>query len=125
MSPVTGLQCLGCASDAQPTELGIASVNAFVSAICLMAMEPRSAAQFLGRFCDKHTILGARVMAAFGEQNRIPQEELTAKLSALLGVLPSPGEAPPPTAVHAVHAPAAAPVHAPAEPVHDPPRGQD
>ena len=74
--------CLGCESDAQPAACGVASVNAFVSAAILFAIDPRQVTLYIGALCDEHRGLAARTITVMAEKNGIPVAELVAKLES-------------------------------------------
>lgn len=46
--------CLGCHSDAEPTTNGVASVNGFVSALAMMAIDRKQAALYFAHLCENH-----------------------------------------------------------------------
>ena len=78
--PRKSAPCLGCASDAQPSEPGLCTVNAFMTACLLFALDPKQVVIYIGSLCDAHRAVAARSLAIMAEKNAIPVAELNAKL---------------------------------------------
>jgi hypothetical protein len=78
--------CLGCQSDAQPAACGVATVNAFMSAAVLFAIDPKQVALYIGSLCDAHRATAARVLVVISARNDISTPELVAKLQAAYGI---------------------------------------
>lgn len=79
--------CLGCASDAQQTECGVATINAFMSAVCVFSVDPRAVGFYLGAFCEKHRQIAAVVIRATAQANGRTSAELMATIDhAVRGV---------------------------------------
>lgn len=78
--------CLGCMSDDQPVANGVASVNAFMTCVAMLAVSPINVGLYMIAFCPRHQEVAARAIASFAMLNHIEVAELTAKLSAVLGL---------------------------------------
>ena len=74
--------CLGCQSDAQPVACGKATMNAFMSAVVLFALDPRQIGLYIGGFCEEHAAIASRVVAVMAEKNKLGIADLVAKLDA-------------------------------------------
>lgn len=67
---ISRLRCLGCQSDEQPVTNGVATVNAFVAALAIVAMEPRNALR--GRCL---LLVGAARMRIFALSEKVAELE--------------------------------------------------
>lgn len=83
---LTTTPCLGCLSDAQPVLNGVATVNAFVTALTLISVNPKAAATYFAAFCGPHRHYAIESMLVFARQNGLKVPELTNRLTELFGI---------------------------------------
>lgn len=82
--------CLGCASDAQPVASGIATMNAFTSILCVIAMRgTKATGPYVAALCDAHRRAFILSMIAFSRLNEIPGAELRSRIGELFGLGPT------------------------------------
>jgi hypothetical protein len=84
----SGAPCLGCASDQQPVSNGIATVNAFMTAVLLYAIDPKQVAIYLAALCPRHAAIGVEVLGVMAKKNRFAEADLTERLRGAFGMTP-------------------------------------
>lgn len=82
-------ECLGCFSDSQPVESGVAYVNGYVTAAIIATLEPVQVSMHIAHLCERHRKIATGVIAVIANRNHIEVNTITSKFEAAYFPKPS------------------------------------